>query len=370
MKLQAKFTIAFIVLVVFTTLVSFFLINWNLQSQFNRFIEERNQEQRGINPLSTFSIPKSPRETPEQRFSRTVSESLWLAAGIDIGVAILLAFFMSGLLLQRIQRLKISMQQYMKDGTSKPVFHEGNDEVDDLAKMYNLLIQKIENEEKIRKDFFIDMSHELRTPLTSLKGYLEGLMDNVFEQGKEKDIHKKTLHETERMIHLVNEMTALAKLETGKPKLTLHSTNLRHLTDEVVDIMSAKIQDSQLKLDINGEAFADVDPYKFKQVFINLIDNALHYAKKPSTVTIEIGKTEKEVYWRIKNKTEGISPEQVSSFFERFYRGDKSRRYEAQKPHLGIGLNIVKKIIELHKGTILAQLDGNVIVFEVVLPQK
>jgi len=320
------------------------------------------------NPDS-FNNPPTPGkpETPEQNYIHTVSNSLLWAGAIDLTLAIILAYFLSSFLLRKIYRLKNSMHQYMADGSSKPVSHGEDDEVDDLANIYNLLIEKIDKEEKIRKEFFIDMSHELRTPLTSVKGYLEGLVDHVFDPDKEKDIHEKTLAETDRMIHLVKEMTTLAKLESEKIKLVTKPTNLRLITDEVTDMLSPQIKKQHLKTAVHGDVETTIDPYKFKQVIINLVDNAIHYAKKNSTINIEMGKEKTAPYWRIKNSTEGVNPQEVENFFERFYRGDKSRSYDATKPHLGIGLNIVKKIVEQHGGKITAKLEGDEIVFEIRL---
>ncbi len=374
MKLQAKFTITFILLVIVTTVISFLVINVNLQQQFEKFIRDKNRQwEQTHNPNMTplenpFILPPRPEkeETPEQNFVRTAKNSLLFAGIIDISLAVILAYILSNFLLKRIYRLKSSMHQYMEDGTSRPVTHGEEDEIDELATIYNELIEKIQREEKVRKEFFIDMSHELRTPLTSVKGYLEGLIDKVFDAEKEKDIHQKALGETDRMIHLIKEMTILAKLESEKPKLTFKRINLRTLTEEVAEMLKPEFEKKGIRLTINGEAEAKIDDYKFRQVLINLTENALQYTKG-KTIDIEIGQKNGGAFWKIQNKTEGTHPEDVEQFFERFYRGDKSRVYEKQKPHLGIGLNIVKKIVEQHRGSITANLKNNVITFEIVL---
>ncbi len=378
MKLQAKFTLNFILLVVVTLVVSFVVINWSVQSQFNQFIHEKNQQwgemMHGnpsieilINPFDQKPGALHNRQTPEDRFLDTVSHSLFLAGMIVILLAIVLAYFLSKFFLQRIYRLQSSMHQYMQDGTSKPVLQNGNDEVDELAHMYNLLIEKIEKEEKIRREFFIDMSHELRTPLTSIKGYLEGLVDKVFDPEKEKDIHEKTLNETDRMIHLVKEMTTLAKLESEELKLSKELTDLKKLTEGVIDILTPEAEKKHVTIEIDGEAKAEVDPYKFKQVMINLLENALHYGKNSEPILIEMGEKEGRIFWSIRNTTEGLNEKELAYFFERFYRSDKSRNYDAKKPHLGIGLNIVKKIVEQHGGTISTDIDGEDIIFEILI---
>lgn len=376
MKLQFKFTLHFILLVLVTISTSFFLINFSVQSQFDRFIKEKNQEWIEItrdNPSVTI-IPfrdvaqlSKTRETPEERFQKTVSKSLLLAGLMAMLLGIVLAYLQSKYLLKKIYQLKSSMHQYMLDGTSKPVFHTRSDEIDELANIYNHLIKKIEKEERIRREFFIDMSHELRTPITSIKGYLEGLLDNVFDQNKEKEIQKKALGETDRMARLVKEMTNLAKLETEEVKLEKEVVDIKKLTQEISEILIT--EDSNLKLDISGDLKALVDPHKFKQVIINLLENAIQYREENTNIGITMGQTENHNYWNIKNKTSEINPENLDFFFERFYRADKSRHHDTQKPHLGIGLNIVKKIVDQHQGTIEAKMEKGYVNFRVTLPR-
>ena len=380
MKLQAKFTLYFVLMVITTLMVSFYLIHWSFEVQFDRLIQEKNQqwrermrEDRSIvdNPFDPIiGVPRN-RQTPENRFLSTVSSSLLIAAIIDILLAVIVAHFLSKFLLQRIYKLKSSMHDYMEDSVTKPVLHnavDGVDEVDELARIYNLLIEKIEKEKKVRNDFFIDMSHELRTPLTAIKGYLDGLIDKVFDPEKEQNIQKKTLDETNRMIRLVKEMTTLAKLEIGDIQLSKESTDIGALTNEVVETFLQETQKRHIKIEIHGSIQAEVDPYKFRQVIINLLDNALDYGKNGEIIVIAMGEENGRVYWRIQNAVEGVNPKDLEYFFERFYRADKSRSYDAKKPHLGIGLNIVKKIIEQHGGTIEAQMEEDKIIFDILLP--
>lgn len=391
MKLQAKFTLNFILLVVLTIIISFFLINWSVEAQFQHFIEKKQQQWEIVQQIPRFQgggMKKNERitillsnpfdknlspnsdDTPENAYLHTVSRSLFLAAVIDIVVAFILAYFLSNFLLRRIYGLKSAMSQYMLDGHSRPVIHGEEDEVDELARIYNSLIAKIEKEEQIRREFFVDMSHELRTPLTAVKGYLEGLSDKVFDPEKEQDVQKKALHETDRMIHLVKEMTTLAKLETEKESLPLEETDLRNLTDEIAEMLAPQLQEKHLAINIQGEITAPLNQNKMKQVLINLLNNAIQHGHHPGTVTIEMGQhNNQNIFWKISNPVQPhLASEQVQFFFERFYRGDKSRVYESKKPHLGIGLNIVKKIIEQHQGQITANLEDHHITFEFKIP--
>lgn len=376
MKLQFKFTLNLIIIVLVTTSFSFFFINQSVQKQFRQFIQEKNQEllettkknpNNKNSPFVKILSNRIDKETPEDRFEKTVTNSLLMAAILAFLIALIIAHFQSKFLLQKIHQLKDSMKSYLEDRSSRPVIHGRSDEVDELAKIYNHLILKIEKEENIRKEFFIDLSHELRTPLTSIKGYLEGLIDKVFDQDKQTDIHHKALRETDRLTKLINELTNLAKLETEEPKLHKKNTNLLELTNEVIEMLHPEYSSKNLKAEVSGNINVNVDPEKFKQVIINLLENAYQYSSKDSVIKISMSEQGKSKIWEISNQsnlTIDIDPEKL---FQRFFRNDKSRQQIKHKTNLGIGLNIVRKIIEQHQGTITAEKNNKKLSFKIKL---
>lgn len=376
MKLQFKFTLNLIIIVLVTTSFSFFFINQSVQKQFRQFIQEKNQEllettkknpNNKNSPFVKILSNRIDKETPEDRFEKTVTNSLLMAAILAFLIALIIAHFQSKFLLQKIHQLKDSMKSYLEDRSSRPVIHGRSDEVDELAKIYNHLILKIEKEENIRKEFFIDLSHELRTPLTSIKGYLEGLIDKVFDQDKQTDIHHKALRETDRLTKLINELTNLAKLETEEPKLHRKNTNLLELTNEVIEMLHPEYSSKNLKTEVSGNINVNVDPEKFKQVIINLLENAYQYSSKDSVIKISMSEQGKSKIWEISNQSDlaiDIDPEKL---FQRFFRNDKSRQQIKHKTNLGIGLNIVRKIIEQHQGTITAEKNNKKISFKIKL---
>jgi two-component system, OmpR family, sensor histidine kinase BaeS len=420
MKLQAKFVISFISLVVVVVTMSFMFINFNTRSDFEKFIEEKRVEEMatlernvkikdpGTPPEERLRLQQEQKridqqkqreeeqlrsqqaslqgqgpaqrkanrvtinpDSPEFRFLDSTKNSLFTVGLIGIFLAIIVGYFMSKLLLRRIFHLQTAMNDYRQKGVSFKVSHGGRDEIDDLSNSYNHLIEKLGEQENIRKEFFTDMSHELRTPLTSVKGYLEGLADGVFEPKKE--VFDKALGETDRMIHLVKELTTLAKLEAGDIPLKLTEVDLRKLTGEVVEDFQARLAEKKTTVKITGDAKIKADHRKFRQVIVNLLDNALSHGDPGHEITITIGKEspgkdKSAHFWEIKNKAAGLSRKHLEYIFERFYRADKSRKYDEKEPHLGIGLNIVKKIVEAHKGKITAKTDDGYAVFRVEMP--
>lgn len=375
MKLQTKYTISSISIAIIVIVVSFFLIGQRTNEEFRKFTIEKNRDGgnqsigRANNPppLSNPDNIQFAPDSPEARFVNATRSTLLVASFLGIFLAIMISLVFSRFLLKKIFRLQMAMNEYMKHGSVKKVAHVDKDEIDKLTEMYNELIEKIDRQESIRREFFIDMSHELRTPLTAVKGYLEGLNDNVFAVGKEKEIQKKALTETDRMTYLIKEMTTLAKAEADSGKLEKSKIQLRDIATEVKMLLENETREREMRVEIVGNAISNVSRDKFKQVMINLLDNAISHGERGGEIKIEMGNRKNKTFWIIKNRATNISQKDLDCMFERFYRSDKSRVYDGKKPHLGIGLNIVKKIVELHGGKIIASLNDGWVGFEIII---
>ncbi len=355
--------------------VSFFLIEQRTNDEFRKFTIEKikNGKNQPAEKNNNPPPPSNPNDihfapdSPEARFVQATRSTLLIASLLGISLAIAISFIFSKFLLEKISRLQTAMNEYMKRGVAKKVAHSSKDEIDKLTEVYNILIEKIDNQENIRREFFIDMSHELRTPLTAVKGYLEGLSDNVFAASREKEIQKKALAETDRMVHLIKEMATLAKAEAENQELLKEKLHLENITKDVISLLKNEADAKEMKVEIMGGAMAEINRDKFKQIIINLLDNAISHGEKGGQIKIRMKNEDSKAYWIIENKAIGISQKDFDSIFERFYRSDKSRFYDAKKPHLGIGLNIVKKLVELHDGKIVASLKDGWVEFKVII---
>lgn len=375
MKLQTRYAISSIVVVLIVITVSFFLIEQRTNDEFRKFTIEKIKNGKN-QPVEKTNNPPPPNnsedihfapDSPEARFVEATRSTLLTVSLLGVALAVAISFIFSKFLLKKISRLQTAMNEYMGRGVVKKVSHSDKDEIDKLTEVYNVLIENIDKQENIRRDFFIDMSHELRTPLTAIKGYLEGLNDNVFAFDKEKEIQRKALTETNRMVYLIKEMTMLAKAEADSQKLIKEKINLAELTREVIMLLRDDANKKEMKVEIIGEAIAKINRDKFKQIIINLLDNAISYGESKSPIVIEIKNENAKTFWIIRNKAIGISKKDLESMFERFYRSDKGRSYDEKKPHLGIGLNIVKKLVEIHDGEIKAKLKDDYVEFEVIV---
>ena len=220
--------------------------------------------------------------------------------------------------------------------------------------------------EAIKKDFVLNVSHELRTPLTSIKGYLETFEDDLDEKNKSYvEIIKRN---TERLIHIVNDLLTLSRLEHDN-SLETEAIRVNDFLDNISHIFAHRINEKGLKLVIkqnNPESEIRADVYKLEQVFINLIDNAIKYTDE-GKITISTSNDKSNLIFKITDNGSGIAEEHLPRLFERFYVVDKSR--SRRMGGTGLGLSIVKHIINLHNGIIEVESEiGEGTTFIIKLP--
>jgi two-component system phosphate regulon sensor histidine kinase PhoR len=210
------------------------------------------------------------------------------------------------------------------------------------------MLKKVEN---IKKDFVANVSHELRTPLTAIKGYIETLEEEVpSEQLRYVETIKKN---TERIIHIVDDLLTLMSLEDASSKLIVGEVDLNELINQIIPTFKHKLEEKNLKIEVICEPdFPKIyaDAFRLEQVFINLVDNAIKYSEK-GTIRIELSrKDEDTVKIIVSDEGIGIPLEHQDRIFERFYTVDKS--HSRRQGGTGLGLSIVKHIILLHDGNI------------------
>lgn len=242
-------------------------------------------------------------------------------------------------------------------------------EIDDLSTSINYLAETLKKQELLRKRLTSDMAHELRTPLTNLKSHIEAILDKVWEPTDE--VLTGFYDEIKRLIKLVNGLNDIAKLEQTTSILNKSKFNLSLELEKIITSFKPLYETSGLKiyskLTPNLEILMDKD--KFKQVIYNLLSNALKYSQKSGEVLVTLGSLRDTIIIEIKDNGIGISEKDLPFIFERFYRSDESR--DKNTGGAGIGLTIVKNIVEAHNGTIKATSSLGVgTTFVITLPQK
>ncbi|MFH1173956.1 MAG: HAMP domain-containing sensor histidine kinase [archaeon] len=229
----------------------------------------------------------------------------------------------------------------------------------------------LEEREVVRmKDEFVStVTHELKTPLTSMKLYLALLREQ--KTGTLNKEQKKMLRiveeENTRLSQLITDVLHLSKLEGGNEQLHLVRTSIRHVVENSMYYNLAEERGIRITITVDTGLMADVDPEKFKQIFINLFSNAVKYAK--SVIIIDAANTPHGWYFSISDDGPGIPPEKIPHLFERFFRVEDY--LTTDKAGTGLGLAIVKKLAELHGAKIDVDTHpGKGTTFKLFFPKK
>ncbi|MGG3800126.1 two-component system histidine kinase PnpS [Metabacillus fastidiosus] len=222
-------------------------------------------------------------------------------------------------------------------------------------------ITELKKLEQMRKDFVANVSHELKTPITSIKGFSETLLDGALSDEETAEYFLAIiLKESDRLQTLIQDLLDLSKIEQQGFELSFRHCDLREIFEEIHILLKSKAIEKELELSVNlpeSDLFIMGDLYRLKQIFINLINNALTYTPKGGTVWVNVEKHSEYVLIMISDTGIGITEEEIPRIFERFYRVDKAR--SRNSGGTGLGLAIVKHLIEAHKGQISVRSEIN-----------
>src|SRR5262249_42699785 len=236
--------------------------------------------------------------------------------------------------------------------------NETGDEIEDLTKTLNQMLERLEASFKQMIRFTADASHELRMPLTVIRGNLELLLRH--KQVSSKDLSSEevtemlcqTLEETERLSKIVAQLMELTQLDSGEIELEQETFDLTELVATTADQMQLLAEDKGVNLQTDlapGISFKG-DRFRIKQLLLNLIDNAIRYCPAGSEICIKLLNDHTNVVLEVVDNGPGIPRDSLSHLFERFYRIDKARSRELGGS--GLGLSICKSICEAHGGRI------------------
>ncbi len=228
-------------------------------------------------------------------------------------------------------------------------------EIDELQYAFNSMADALEDLEKSRSSFIANVSHELKTPMTTIGGFIDGIIDGTID-GEHRAYYLKIVSdEVKRLSRLVVSMLNMSKIESGELTLNISKFNISDMLLKI--FLSFERQIDAKKISVEGlvklgSMSIEADPDMINQVFYNLVDNAVKFTDYGGTISVKT-ETDGEYFTAyLKNTGKGISPEDLERIFDRFYKADKSRSLDAKSA--GLGLFIVKSIVELHDGKIYA----------------
>lgn len=243
-----------------------------------------------------------------------------------------------------------AVQCYSRGDFSTRIPVDGRDEAAQLGKSLNEMAEQLRSLEDTRRSFVANVSHELRSPLTSMKGFLEAMRDGTIPEEDFPQYIDIVLNETRRMVTLVNDLLDLARIESGTIQLNFEVFDINELIRRTLLTFEARLNENEMEMDVRfaqEQCSVFADPAQIGQVLRNLIDNAIKYSPKGRALMISTYSMRKTVYVTVRDNGIGIPQEDVPHVFDRFYKVEKAHT-PAPQMGSGLGLSIVKRIIEQH----------------------
>lgn len=216
-------------------------------------------------------------------------------------------------------------------------------------------IKKLRKTEKYQKDFLGNVSHELKTPIFNIQGYILTLLDGGIDDDSINELYlKRAERSTNRLINIVEDLDAIARLESGEFKLNLESFNLVKVVEEVLEYQEMQAKQKGIKIGFDGSYGKPIrvraDKKRIMEVIGNLVSNSIKYGREGGKTTIGFLDTGDNILVDITDNGIGVDEKNLPRIFERFYRVDKSRSRESGGT--GLGLSIVKHTLQAHNQTI------------------
>lgn len=271
-------------------------------------------------------------------------------------ISVAVAYYLVYRVYKPISQLKLATQKISEGDYSFRVEIDGEDEFAYLGNAFNSMARDLSALESSRRNFIANVSHELKTPMTTIGGYIDAIMDGTIDRDKQDHYLEIVSSEIKRLSRLVVAMLNLSKIEAGERKLEKKNVNLTGMLIEVMISFEQAIEKNNIEiigLDKIGDVIANVDRDMMYQVFYNLTDNAVKFTDNGGRIFVSLTSANGKVGFRIINECSGITKEDISKIFERFYKVDRSRNLDVQG--FGLGLYIAKTIVNMHGGQITAR---------------
>ena len=284
------------------------------------------------------------------RAIRVKSVSFALFGFLVILFSILLSKILTKSIVKPINSLAKTAEKMAKGNLEVRAKENNTDEIGRLGMTLNLLTDNINKKEQLKNEFISSVSHELRTPLTSIKGWAQTLKYDL------SDLETTTMgidiidSECDRLTTMVEELLDFSRFTSGRISIVKRKQNLIELAEHIKNQLLPKVRSKGIDLILNYESpelIATFDEDRIKQVFINILDNAIKFTPEKGTIIINIEKIEKFAKVSIIDTGIGISFEEIELVTGKFYKGSNSNS------HVGLGLSICEEIVKLHKGELM-----------------
>jgi len=290
--------------------------------------------------------------------------------GVLILTNSILTYYVSKSIIRPISKLSTATRRISEGDLEYSVKSDKKDELGELSNNFESMRLKLKEAEKAqeayeknRQELIAQVSHDLKTPLTSIKGYVQGIQDGVANTPEKLEHYTETIYQTANdMNELIDELFLYSKLDLQQEKLQLEEVDLYAFFVDFIEEMSFFLEKKNGQANLSAKKTENYTVYadreKLRRVILNIVQNSMKYMKEePKKLQVSLENTENEVVVEIKDNGSGMDEADIPFIFDSFYRTDASRNSETGGS--GLGLSIVKKIIQTHGGTVWAKSELN-----------
>ena len=357
MKLKTRIIVGFAMII----LVPLLLFSASLYGLSHTKLAQHNSDSSEI----VYDISMGVSANSKTQVKLIARDLLFTATVILVFTALSIGLWIYRSIATPLVKLKKATQNIKEGNLDFVLDVEGNDEFSELCQDFEEMRKRLKEsaEEKIildkeNKELISNISHDLKTPITAVKGYVEGIMDGVADTPEKMDRYVKTIYnKTNEMDHLINELTFYSKIDTNRIPYTFSKLNVEDYFSDCAEEVGLELETRGIELVYANYVESGVqviaDGEQIRRVIHNLISNAIKYMDKPKgIIQIRIKDVGDFIQVEIEDNGKGIAAKDIVYIFDRFYRTDVSRN--SSKGGSGIGLSIVKKILEDHGGKVWA----------------
>lgn len=292
---------------------------------------------------------------PLSAFLIDILKMFLISAVVVILLGMIIIYFITHQMVKPLREMSEAAQEFGKGDFSRVLTVYNYDEIGQLAMALNNMAKSLSTLENMRRSFIANVSHELKTPMTTIGGFIDGILDGTIPPNQQKQYLRTVSDEVKRLSRLVRSMLNLAQVEAGELQLNLQRFDMVDTICQTLFTLERQIEAKGLEvrgLD-HDKVYVEADQDLIHQIVYNLIENAIKFANDGGYLEFEFTKEGGRTVIGVKNSGEGLSKEEIPRVFDRFYKTDRSRGLD--KNGVGLGLYIVRSIVNLHGGEIIVK---------------
>ncbi len=308
----------------------------------------------------------------QHRYTMDIAKIFAFCGCAILVLAFIIVYIITNRLVRPVVEISAAAKAMSQGDYTRRVTVDRDDELGTLERSFNEMSAAVQSLEIMRSSFIANVSHELKTPMTTIGGFIDGILDGTIPPERTKKYLSIVSDEVKRLSLMVNAMLSLSKLESGQTEMIYSKVDITEIVCRIIISFSLQIENKGISI-TGMEDTPDIDVCGdhdlLYQAIYNLFDNAMKFTPDNGIININVKQDGSNAIICIENSGEGIRPEDIPLVFDRFYKADKSRSKD--KTGFGLGLYIVKSIVEIHNGSVNVESEyGKSTTFSITLPNN